>query len=162
MSKVWIIEQGSYSDYRVVGIYTTAENAQRICDRINQNEDYEKAEVSERELDPGIDALNQGLNKFFIVMAADGVLERCEESRSWDGYDIADGSTLRPWRRTTAPAWQGMEGIIDAVQGSIFARDVEHATKIVNEHRLVLLAEGTISNKRTPPPLPGLLPGHQP
>lgn len=32
---VWVIEQGEYSDYRVVGVYSSRENAERIAEKIN-------------------------------------------------------------------------------------------------------------------------------
>jgi hypothetical protein len=36
---VWVIEQGSYSDYRVVGVFTSRENAKRVADAIIGAED---------------------------------------------------------------------------------------------------------------------------
>ena len=34
---VWVIEKGSYSDYRVVGVYSTQERAKLVCEHINKD-----------------------------------------------------------------------------------------------------------------------------
>lgn len=65
MISVWIIEQGEYSDYCVVGIFSTKENADQICAEINKTE-YSEAEVKERPLDPAINELRQGLRQFMV------------------------------------------------------------------------------------------------
>lgn len=72
MAKCWIIEQGSYSDYRVVGIFTSQENAERICALINEKETWDKASVRERILDPAIAQLNDGLSRYLVQFTHDG------------------------------------------------------------------------------------------
>jgi len=32
----WVVEQGEYSDYRVVGVFTSKANAQVVADAINR------------------------------------------------------------------------------------------------------------------------------
>lgn len=57
MDKVWIVEQGEYSDYSVLGIFSTKENAELVAEDINKDTDryYDIASVRECTLDPGIE-----------------------------------------------------------------------------------------------------------
>ena len=139
MSKVYIIEQGNYSDYKVVGIFSTMEKAQQIVAIINKGDEdgyvRDEATIAERELDPFINELNEGLKLFGVVMDYDGTTERCVES----GLDYI--TELRIWGRTSAPAYRHSK-INDAVMGDVWARDVAHAVKIVNEFRAQMIASG--------------------
>lgn len=68
MAKCWIIEKGEYSDYQVLGIFSTKENADRICAMLREAKNYgDEPEVVERELDPFVDELNAGYALFCIV-----------------------------------------------------------------------------------------------
>ena len=66
MKSIWVIEKGSYSDYRVVGVYSTKEGAELVCARINGEESCALAVVSEWPLDPGVKAINQGWSPFVV------------------------------------------------------------------------------------------------
>lgn len=138
---VWVIEQGSYSDYRVVGVFSSKENAERVAEKINAGTDsYNEAEVAEWPMDPGIDALNQNLKRFHVLMLHDGSVEGVEELDGWDYYpDLTDGHWL--WERTKAPAYQG-RGIPDVLNSSVWARDEKHAVKVSNERRVQMIASG--------------------
>jgi hypothetical protein len=138
--KVWMVEQGDYSDYRVVGIFSTRTNAKRIADAINAGDGYNKAIVVSRELNPCIDELNAGLRMFGVCMSADGHMERCEPV-ALSSYGIND--SLSVWLRSKAPAYKGT-GIKDAVHGHVWAKDEAHAAKITNEQRVQLIASGRL------------------
>jgi hypothetical protein len=56
---VWVIEQGEYSDYRVVGVYSTKENAEMVCAKINAHRGYDEASIAEWEMDAGVEAANK-------------------------------------------------------------------------------------------------------
>jgi len=66
---IFVIESGEYSDYRVVGIYSTRENAQKAL-AIMLTEEYspDDAEISEWPLDQ----INQGLSPWQVRMRIDG------------------------------------------------------------------------------------------
>jgi hypothetical protein len=75
MPTCWIIEQGEYSDYRVVGIFTTRENAEQALAYMKDPKNhYEEPTISERVLDPAIAELNQGLSQFCVRMLNNGEL----------------------------------------------------------------------------------------
>jgi hypothetical protein len=55
-STVWVVARGEYSDYRVVGVFSSQEHAQLIADAINASSGggFDKATVAARPLDPGV------------------------------------------------------------------------------------------------------------
>ena len=139
MKSIWMIEQGSYSDYRVVGVYSTKEGAELVCAKINGEESYELAVVSEWPLDPGVEAINQGLSPFTVLMLRDGTTEKVWMDA--DDFEYALNAQPMIWRRSEAPAYQG-KNIPDCLMARVFAKDSQHAVKIVNEHRTRMSASG--------------------
>ena len=79
--KVWIIEQGEYSDYRVVGIFSTEENAKKYMDKIKKNvHGYDDPSIDERELDPSIEDINAGRSQYYIRFDQEGNITNIELS----------------------------------------------------------------------------------
>ena len=137
-NKVWVIEQGSYSDYRVVGVFTSRKNAKLVADKINESEGYDKATVDEWKMNPAVDEINRGLTVWLGEMRRDGTVERCVP---WEvsSYELAGGLDI--WRRATAQAYKG-KGVEDCLHGKVWAKDKKHAIKIFNEKRTELIALG--------------------
>ncbi len=138
MKTVWVVERGSYSDYRVVGVFSSKENAKYLCDMVNLTDSYDKATVAEWPLDPAITELHQGLSQHQVLMLEDGTTERVEK-KEFSVYDIAEN--VHMWRRTQAPDYKG-KGIPDVLMATVWAKDETHAVKIVNEHRARMIATG--------------------
>jgi hypothetical protein len=133
----WVIEQGEYSDYRVVGVFTSRENAERIAEKINGDRTYDLATVDEWLLDPGIQALNQGHHRYHVLMLRDGTTESVEREVSpWFLSNLV--SEFFIWSRSTAPA----PHLPDALRASVWAGSDAHAVKVVNERRLQMIASG--------------------
>ena len=141
MKTVWVVEQGSYSDYRVVGVFSSEENAQIIADVLNDSKDgiYDKASIDEWALDPGVHNLRKGYHLYRVFMREDGTVERCERQET-NSYTMKDG--VRMWHRTRAPFYQGNPDAPDVVTATVWAKDDHHAIKITNEHRARLIATG--------------------
>lgn len=133
---VWVVEQGSYSDYRVVGVYTSRKAAKTVAEKINAADDWGEATVDKWPLNPGADAINEGREPYMIQMLRDGTVEEVKTGR-WSGYNMC--GSLQIWRRSKAPAYKG-KGVPDCLRGTVFARDPEHAIKIANEQRTQLIA----------------------
>lgn len=138
---VWVVERGEYSDYRVEGVYSTRENAERIAAAFNGSGSWRDATVAEWEMDPGIDRLGKNLRSFSITMLRDGTVESVDErDRAW--VNITDDSTFHIWRRTQAPAYRDKPGVVDALRADVWARNEKHAVKIANEKRAQMIASG--------------------
>ena len=131
MTTIWVIEQGSYFDYRVCGVYSTRENAQRMCEQINKGS-YVEATVREWPLDPGIEHLNAGRNLYLVCMRRDGTVERCEREDIWGDFELANWVYL--WERSKLPAFRG-KNVEDVLHGYFWAEDETHAIKSANELR---------------------------
>jgi hypothetical protein len=145
MSKsIFVIEQGSYSDYRVVGVFSTRENAEMVAEKINAGQTYgDEATVAEWPLDPAVSELNQGMSQFRVLMRKDGHVEECK-AQEFDSYDIKPNT--REWEREDAIAYRGKD-IPNVLQATVWATDEKHAIKIVKEHLFQMLALGQWKGK---------------
>lgn len=138
---VFVIEEGEYLDYHVVGLFSTKENAQFIYDLLKSGE-YSGGlhEIAEWEIDPSVDELRKGYRPFYVVMLKDGTVETCDK-RDISSYNFRISPNFFLWKRTEAPAYKG-KGIPDALSCDVFAKNEKHAVKIANEHRAKMIANG--------------------
>src|SRR3990167_5468915 len=140
MQTVWVIEQGSYSDYRVVGVFSTEADAQYVADFINVSERCDPATIAEWPLNPVVSELRQGCQRYFVLMQKDGTVEKIKRDES--AYDLS--GSVHVWRRSKAPApaYRDKKGTKDVLQATVWAKDEAHAIKITNEHRTRMIAIG--------------------
>ena len=133
VKKIFALEDGSYSDYHVIGIYTTLERAEIVRQKVG-------GDISEWQLDPGWAEINAGLSRWIVHMLRDGTTERAWTA--WmSGYDIDGGSVASVWDRPNAPAYRG-KGIPACLMCNVWARNKKHAVKIANEKRVQMIASG--------------------
>lgn len=132
-NKVWLVTDGKYSDYHVVGVFSTKTNAERIKTLAAAANDIE-----ELSLDPGIEELNAGLTLWLVRMERGGGVEHCSQ-QTIDAYSFEEEARI--WRRSTAPAYAG-KNLPDLLVHTVWAKSPEHAIKIVNEVRLQMIARG--------------------
>lgn len=135
---IFVIEQGEYSDYRVVGVFSSKKGAELVCRAINAGQNYREATVAEWPLDPGVADLSAGRVPFKVWMLRDGTTERVEQS-GVSSHDLAGSVEL--WRRSSAPAYR-RKGVQDCLNCTVWATDEQHAVKIVNEKRVQMIANG--------------------
>jgi hypothetical protein len=138
MKTIWVIERGSYSDYRVVGVYSTKKRAELVLKELHKGEWYTDATIAEWPLDPGFEELNAGLTQWRVLMLKDGTVERADHYEM-ASYDIE--GKCHVWERSKAPAYKG-QGIQDALDATVWAKDKKHAVKVTNERRTQMIATG--------------------
>ena len=129
MTTIWALEQGEYSDYRIIGVFSTEENARRIKNLTDSKWDI--AEIVEWEIDPFIDNLNAGKMVYSVAMRRDGLVEnvKCE----WHEYECSDGVLYL----------ETIDGANARVLHTfMWATDEQHAIKIANERRIKKIASG--------------------
>ena len=131
MNTIWVLEDGDYSDYHVIGVFTSKQNAELVQSRVG-------GEIAEWPLNPGVKELSQGHTPFVGEMRYDGSVERMQ-SRELSSYTLINGVAL--WPRSSAPAYAG-KNIQDCLHGVVLAKDQKHAIKIFNEKRVQLIASG--------------------
>jgi len=134
VSKVYVLTEGEYSDYHIVGVYSTkedAEAAKRWILGVKNVSSYfaSGVVVEEYELDPHADAIRQGLTAYRVRMAWNGDTEAV-----YRADDDAYGRTIC--------MGGGINALAQGVSGVVFARDEQHAVKIVNEKRAQMIAQG--------------------
>lgn len=122
MSIIYVITEGWYSDYHIVGAFSTRENAQTFLDHFPSV--LKDASIEEWELDPGLEQIHRNLNLYWLFMDRDGNTRvnsptSTKESMWWTGF-LKNGLPL--------------------LGAEIWARDEVHAIKILNERRAAILA----------------------
>ncbi len=119
MAKVYLVTEGCYSDYRVLGVYSTKENA-----------DYAHVlyasdnKIEEYDLDYFGDDPRDGLLPYAVEMKKTGDVA---EVIRWGVHEVPSSKWV--------PLMYS-----DAVRFFVRARDDEHAVKIANERRAELIA----------------------
>lgn len=130
MTKIYAIERGSYSDYQVVGVFSTRENAQTVVDYMTANgRSYDDdAEITEWDLDPSVDGIHQGLFLFHVIMNMD------------TGDVVMVDKSSSPVCEYEDHVMNGAAGV--NYNGHCWATDEKHAIKIINERRAQRIAMG--------------------
>jgi hypothetical protein len=137
MKTIYAVNAGSYSDYRVVALFSSTELAQEFMAAVPDT-DYN--EVEEFELDPKTaDLIRRGYCTWRVWMLRDGTTEKV--NREDVGIYEVTGIGHRMWRRTEASAYKN-KGVPDCLTSTVWAKSEEGAVKIVNEHRVQMIASG--------------------
>ena len=116
---VWLVTDGDYSEYHVVGIFSTEEKARRFVELFGGHWD-------EEELDPFTREIRAGVVAYQIRMAEDGDV-------------ISIYATGLPEEHS--PVFFHYN---DEYTGTIHAKSEKHAIKIANDKRRALIADPTI------------------
>jgi len=134
--KLFVIEDGEYSGYHVVGVFSTRLNAERIL----AIETGDSPQIVEWDLDPGIKELNKGLIPFEIQMDYFGEILNCASKEYYDNND-----SLRVWKKTTSIFNKKNQNVSDVVTGTVWAKNKKHAIKIANEYRSAQIAQNLMT-----------------
>jgi hypothetical protein len=122
---IYLLTQGSYSDFHVVAAFSTRDLAQRALDA-GTGDDIEDCYI-----DPDMSMPPEGTSHFTLEMDVEGNLtyEKLD-----DRFQFAGAMALNP---TNIEYYDGRQ----AFHGSIWARDRESAIKAMNEVRVELIAK---------------------
>ena len=139
---VFVVEQGSWEEYEVIGVYEKKEDAERIAAAINNSGylKYDKAAVDERELNPGIDHLEKGENLYQVEMANYGIVISIEKI----GFD--PGGLVFFQIYTNLVNILDGEGRVEVktIEGQVWAKDEREAIQITNEYRIDAIMKGDL------------------
>lgn len=56
-NEIYVVTRGEYSDYSILGVYSTYENAKNICDRLNAGDSWYESDVEVYYLDDHVENL---------------------------------------------------------------------------------------------------------
>lgn len=116
--KVYLIVDGEYSSYHIVGVYSTLGNAEKMLE-------YVSGEIEEWTLDAGLDKIHAGRKLTYIEIRRDGSVDKIMHN---NGTDVS--ATL---------FFAGFHEPVLLLK--CWAKDFAHAVHIAGEARRVLLAE---------------------
>jgi hypothetical protein len=116
MTIVYLVTSGEYSDYRVDGVYSTKELAEKAKIALGD------VDIETYVLDEFADHLNQGLSLWQVEIS------KCDNGES------------RTWKTSRPTTWIGFKSLNLA----IWAKDEQHALKIASEKRAIYLATGEL------------------
>lgn len=124
MKKVWAVTAGRYSDFHLVGIFSTRKNAEKCVSHYNQATEYvsDKSKVVPYTLDPGINELNMGYQFYRVRMTYTGDVTEIELVR-FDPCDVDSIGT----------------DIKGCLYIYVFGADTNQAIKAANERRIQYL-----------------------
>ena len=135
---VYAVNAGSYSDYRIVAVFSTKAKAEAFMRVVSG--DYNGLE--EFALDRNdCDLVARGYSLWLVCMLRDGRVERLER-RGNTSYETGEVGEDRIWSRSNAPAYKGTN-TPDCLISTVWAKTEKQAVKIVNETRSRMVAEGT-------------------
>jgi hypothetical protein len=126
MKEIYLVSQGCYSDYGVIGVFEKKEDAQLFIDKFSTEDSYDKMEIEIRVLNPFIPELKQGLKSYRVRMEKNGNVRECERQNSVPSINVTKEFFFDIQLRL----------VVDCM-----AADNEHAIKIANERRIAALAE---------------------
>jgi hypothetical protein len=125
--KIYVVTDGSYSDYGIKAVFSTmekAEEAKRLFGSTNAIEEYELDALPDHPI---------GMLLYSVRMKFDGTIDDVRIA------DASDDSSSLEWRSTYK----------NHVDFTMWARDKEHATKIAIERRAPLIANGLWKSSET-------------
>lgn len=122
MGKIYIVTEGSYSDYHIVGTFSTKEKAEEHSLLVlGEERQFYDAKVEEWDIDEIVDH-PKGMFFYNVVMTKDGKTQECKNV----GCE---------YKNTDAPYGDNAN-----FSFYMWARDEKHAIKIANERRTQLIA----------------------
>ena len=122
---IFIVTQGDYSDYHICGVFTSEELAQKFIDSFGIQK-WDVMRIEEYSLNPLEIELRKGYIPFFVRMSKEGECIEITVEDSCYGYTINADEF-------------GFDIKLNLYY-HVFAKDEQHAIKIVNEKRGQLIA----------------------
>lgn len=122
---IYAVNRGSYSDYRIVALFTTKNKAKEYMKFVT--DDYYN-DIEEYELNPKIvDLVKRGYSIWLILMLKDGTTELIER-HNFSRYESYEDFQIRK------------RSIENCLQAKVIAKTEKQAIKITNEHRVQMIA----------------------
>ena len=127
--KVYLVSDGCYSDYSVLGIYSTRTLAEKAHELYNADNEIEEFDLDDfPDSPPGMQAYKVDMDRHGTATA-----ERIKVPAA-DDTDF--GTPIPAYLKSKDPLWQDPSYSLE-----VWAESPEHAIKIMNEKRLQMIAE---------------------
>lgn len=126
MKKVYVLTRGSYSDYSIVGIFSTRGKADAFKNVINCVDGYNDLEEWELDSDAP-NKIRRGYSIWTVLMLRNGRVQHVSRNKQPEWYDVY--CVTKPphiWKRT--------------LYALVWAKTSTYAIKIANEYRAQFIA----------------------
>jgi len=135
-NKIYVVTAGDYSDYRIIGVFTTEELAEELISKYKNDDSYGNGmRIEEWPLD--LDGFNiKGMKRYRVHMLHNGNVQEVKE-KDWDTQDLHLPARITPNYSLDHES----NKYVKTVSIMCWARDEEHAIKIANEQRSMAIAE---------------------
>ena len=124
MKKVYVVSQGEYSDYDIVGIFDNKSLANKFMESFGGSERFN--EIEEHKVNPYEPEVSKGYKPYFLRM-----------SKTGEAYDIEVTKHTHRFGRAYISYGYSFD---NHLYNYCFARDEKHAIKITNDLRRKLIA----------------------
>ena len=121
---VYVVTEGTYSDYHICGIFTTQENAEEYISVFFKDDRWSEYRIEEHDLNPYMAKFEEGLKPYFVRIDKEGKIDKVETTR------FTDDQTHKV----------RFSSFNEYMIVYCWARDPEHAIKIAGERRTRVLA----------------------
>ena len=131
--KVYAVSRGSYSDYRIVAVFSTKEQADELCRRYGEDM-HDDADVEEWIVDAPMP--NDGLLQYTVWIGVD---------RNVHSLDVRDADKIVDDRNNEISLYKARGKRVENranIYITCLAKSKEHAVKIANEKLTEVLAAG--------------------
>lgn len=128
MKTAYVVTQGEYSEYRILGVYSTEEQANHVAE-------IRDGRVESYEVDVALDTPN-GMKYYYVTMSFDGNRAKAHISDPFSyEHKMASNSKVSYscYGSVTLHCW---------------ATDEKHAIKILNDRRIQMMASGELDAMR--------------
>ena len=129
MAKVYMVTDGWYSDYRVLGIYSTKAKAEKAKVLFNADNEIDTIDLDVVPKTP------RGMLKWVVEMDRNGNVN-----------DVSRETCEYP--SSSASVWKPFDSDVTYLRAALWAKDEEHAVKVANEWRTRIVANNLWINGR--------------
>jgi hypothetical protein len=126
MDEIYIVTTGEYSDYRICGVFTEKKLAKKFIDLFKKDGYNNFNDIEKYPINPFKFELQEGYKPYFVRMDKEGNSSECNVSEYSYGFMPGDNNI-------------GFD-IKNNIYCHVYAKDKNHALKIVNEKRGQLIA----------------------
>jgi hypothetical protein len=134
--KIYAVNKGCYSDWRIVALFSTEEGAKLFMERHPDDSSYGGYnDIDIYYLDSGIEEMRKGASHFEVCMFENGDVWYSDQDPEDIGEPSTEFVTPPPPKPGIRPAYGGRKYF----KWRGFANDEPHAIKIANEYRIGLL-----------------------
>lgn len=134
-NKIYVLTEGSYSDYHIEAVFSTEDKALQYIEWYNKEHSagyFSIHDIEEWDLDPlNPEYIKRKMHLYSVQMWKDGTVRQVWAVENFNDINKIKYCEFGKFERPNDPI---------LLMETVWAKDKDHAVKIVNEHRSQILA----------------------